>query len=159
LLPGCGGDGPRDQARVATVTSHSTGTVHVQPRPKPQRRQPPAGDLCRSQLGSFVGSMDGLRRRLAVGVTYDQYVAEVRAIGSTYRKISSDALEIGCLTAVGTPGEKAFNRYIQSANEWGDCISRPGCETARIEPALQRRWRIADRLLSEAEDGLEAVSR
>jgi len=118
----------------------------------------PAGDVCQSQLGSFVGSMDGLRRRLAVGVTYDQYVAEVRGIRSTYGEIPTEKLRIDCLTAVATPGEKAFNRYIEAANDWGECVSELGCGSAEIEPALQRRWRIASHLLSEAEDGLKATA-
>jgi hypothetical protein len=100
--------------------------------------------------------MDGLRRRLAVGVTYDQYVAEVRGIRSTYGKIPIERLQIDCLTHVATPGEKAFNRYIEGANEWGECVSEPGCETASIEPVLQRRWRVASHFLSEAQDGLRA---
>jgi hypothetical protein len=118
----------------------------------------PAGDLCQSQLGSFVGSMDGLRRRLAVGVTYDQYVAEVRGIRSTYGEIPTQRLRIDCLTAVATPGEKAFNRYIEAANEWGECVSELGCGSAEIEPVLQRRWRIASHFLSEAQDGLRSIA-
>jgi len=117
----------------------------------------PAGDLCQSQLGSFVGSMDGLRRRLAVGVTYDQYVAEVRGIRSTYGKIPVGELQVDCLSLVATPGEKAFNRYIEGANDWGECVSELGCGTTKIEPVLQRRWRTASHFVSEAEDGLHAT--
>ncbi len=118
----------------------------------------PAGDLCQSQLGSFVGSMDGLRRRLAVGITYDQYVAEVRGIRSTYGKIPVHKLQADCLGLVATPGEKAFNRYIEGANDWGECVSELGCGTTEIEPLLQRRWRIASHFLSEAQDGLRAIA-
>ncbi|HET8955135.1 MAG TPA: hypothetical protein VFN18_05705 [Solirubrobacterales bacterium] len=120
-------------------------------------RHVPAGDLCQSQLGSFVGSMDGLRRRLAVGVTYDQYVAEVRGIRSTYGEIPTEELRIDCLTTVATPGEKAFNRYIEAGNDWGECVSELGCGSAEIEPVLQRRWRIASHFLSEAQDGLKTA--
>ena len=102
--------------------------------------------------------MDGLRRRLAVGVTYDQYVAEVRGIRSTYGEIPIENLEIDCLTLVATPVEKAFNRYIEAANDWGDCVSELGCATTTIEPVLQRRWRIASHFLSEAQDGLGAIA-
>ena len=119
----------------------------------------PAGDLCQSQLGGFVGSMDGLRRRLAVGVTYDQYVAEVRGIRSTYGEIPVDRLQVDCLARVATPGEKAFNRYIEGANDWGECVSELGCGTTEIEPVLQRRWRIASHFLSEAQNGLRAIAR
>ena len=117
----------------------------------------PAGDLCQSQLGSFVGSMDGLRRRLAVGITYDQYVAEVRGIRSTYGKIPIDRLQIDCLTAVATPGEKAFNRYIEAADDWGECVSEAGCSSADVEPVLQRRWRVASHFLTEAKNGLNGA--
>lgn len=100
--------------------------------------------------------MDSLRRRLAVGLTYDQYVAEVRGIGSTYRKILIERVEIDCLGAVGEPAETAFNRYIEAANDWGACVSEAGCGSAAVEPVLQRRWRIASHFLSQAKDGLSA---
>jgi hypothetical protein len=101
--------------------------------------------------------MASLRRRLAVGVTYDQYVAEVRGIRSTYRKIPIERVEIDCLDAVGAAAEKAFNRYIEAANDWGDCVSEVGCSSETIEPVLQRRWRIASHFLSEADEGLAAT--
>jgi len=102
--------------------------------------------------------MDGLRRRLAVGVTYDQYVAEVRGIRSTYGKIPTDRVQIDCLMAVATPGEKAFNRYIEAANDWGECVAELGCGSAEVEPVLQRRWRIASHFLTEAREGLDSAS-
>ncbi|HET9677069.1 MAG TPA: hypothetical protein VFP21_06150, partial [Solirubrobacterales bacterium] len=92
LLPGCGGGGS-DSTSAPTVTSraattepksqNSAGKKKVQPA----KEHASAGGPCQDQLGSFVASMDSLRRRLAVGLTYDQYVAEVRGIRSTYRKI------------------------------------------------------------------------
>jgi hypothetical protein len=123
-----------------------------------KRRRPPGGDLCQSQIGGFLGSMDSLRRRLAVGVTYDQYVNEIHAVRSTYRDVPTAKLQIDCVGAVGVPAEKAFNRYIEAANEWGDCVSEVGCGSAEIEPVLQRRWRIASHFLSEAQQGLRSAS-
>lgn len=161
VLGGCGSGGS-DTTTEATVASDETArttekaTAPERPIGAGKPRHVPAGDLCQSQLGGFVGSMDGLRRRLAVGVTYDQYVAEVRGIRSTYGEIPIDRLRIDCLSAVATPGEKAFNRYIEAANDWGECVSELGCGSAEIEPVLQRRWRIASHFLSEAEDGLKA---
>ncbi|MGN6217117.1 MAG: hypothetical protein ACTHN7_09220 [Solirubrobacterales bacterium] len=161
LLCGCsGGDStaggsPTVTSRESTRPATTASTKQAQPK---RQRRPRAGSLCQSQLGSFVGSMDGLRRRLAVGVTYDQYVNEVHAIDSTYRDVPVDEVEIDCLTAVGTPAEKAFNRYIEAANDWGECVSEAGCSSATVEPVLQRRWRIASHLLAEAEDGLREVS-
>lgn len=153
LLSGCG-DESSDSTREATITGPSTTTRAERPRPRPAGRPAPGGNLCQSQLGSFVGSLDGLRRRLAVGVTYDQYVAEVRGIRSTYGEIPFERLQVDCLGAVGTPSEKAFNRYIEGANDWGECVSELGCDTATIEPVLQRRWRVASHFLAEARDGL-----
>jgi hypothetical protein len=155
VLPGCGG-GESDSTDGETIASRAAATTTTQQtRPAPAGRPAPGGNLCQSQLGSFVGAMDGLRRRLAVGVTYDQYVAEVKGIRSAYGKIPLEKLRIDCLTAVGTPSEKAFNRYIEGANDWGECVSELGCDTATIEPVLQRRWRVASHFLSEARDGLD----
>jgi len=101
--------------------------------------------------------MEALRKRLAVGVTYDQYIDEIHAVRSTYRKIPVEALPIDCLAAVGTPGEHAFNRYIEAANDWGECVSQAGCEAGQVEPVLQRKWRIAAHYLDEAGAGLRRV--
>ncbi|MDQ3724755.1 MAG: hypothetical protein M3335_02505 [Actinomycetota bacterium] len=156
FLLGCGSDDPDSTSEMTISTPTTTTTAAEKPPPERKRRHAPAGDLCQSQLGSFVGSMDGLRRRLAVGVTYDQYVAEVRGIRSTYGEIPIEKLGIGCLSGVGEPGEKALNRYIEGANDWGECVSEAGCDTATIEPVLQRRWRVASHFLGEAQDGLRA---
>lgn len=158
LLPGCGGSGD-DATSAATVSSGEPAKVAKDPQSKQGEKQRPAsaGGRCQNQVGSFVASMDSLRRRLAVGVTYDQYVAEVRGIRSTYGEIPIERVQIDCLNAVGSPAEKALNRYIEAANDWGDCVSELGCESATIEPVLQRRWRIASHFLSEATDGLRAT--
>ncbi|HYH53554.1 MAG TPA: hypothetical protein VD761_05435 [Solirubrobacterales bacterium] len=156
LLSACGGDGAETSGE-AVVTSRAITTTPSKP-PAPRDGRAPAGERCRSQIGGFVGSMDGLRRRLAVGVTYDQYVAEVRGIRSTYEEIPTPKLQIDCLALVATPSEKAFNRYIEGANDWGECVSELGCETASIEPVLQRRWRVASHFLSAAKDGLNATT-
>lgn len=158
LLAGCG-DGGSGSTGTATITSRATTTAK-EPREKDAKQKPPSGAAgpCQSQLGGFVASMDSLRRRLAVGLTYDQYVAEVRGIRSIYRKIPTDRVEIDCLSGVGTPGEKAFNGYIEAANDWGDCVSEAGCSSEVVEPVLQRRWRIASRSLSEADEALSAAA-
>jgi hypothetical protein len=156
LLSGCGGGGSDGaETTIATVTGEAVTTVPQRPIP---RHEKPAAGPCQIQLGSFVASMDSLRRRLAAGVTYDQYVAEVRGIRSTYKKIPIERVEIDCLDAVGTPAEKAFNRYIEAANDWGDCVSEVGCGSETVEPLLQRRWRIASHFLSKADDGLDAIA-
>jgi hypothetical protein len=167
LLPaGCGGGGPdTTSAGAGTVARRpaAKGVTTTTPRKRLKQAESPrhaaAGSSCQGQLGGFVGSMDSLRRRLAVGVTYDQYVNEVDAIRSTYARIPAEEVAIDCLAAVGTPAEKAFNRYIEAANDWGGCVSEAGCESGAVEPALQRRWRIASHFLAEAENGLRASTR
>jgi hypothetical protein len=101
--------------------------------------------------------MDALRRRLAVGVSYDQYANEVEAVRASYRRIPVPQLRFACLQAAATPGEQAFNQYIDAANEWGDCVGEAGCDAASVEPALQRRWRIASHLVTEAHHGLQSL--
>jgi hypothetical protein len=157
ILGGCGGGGSNPPAKTdATVTSPAITTTTAEADAKRRRQQQPAGGPCQSQLGSFVASMDSLRRRLAVGVTFDQYAAEVRGIRSTYLEIPVGQVEINCLSAVATPAERAFNRYIEAADDWGECVSEAGCSSETVEPLLQRRWRIASHFLSEADDGLNA---
>jgi hypothetical protein len=160
LYCGCGGGGSAtggSDTITSGASTHPATTTGKTTSAKKQQHSARAGSPCQGQLGSFVGSMDGLRRRLAVGVTYEQYVDEVHAIGSTYHHIPTGAVEIDCLAAVGTPAEKAFNRYIEAANDWGGCVGEAGCESATIEPVLQRRWKIASHLLSEAQQGLRAI--
>lgn len=156
-LAGCGGSGS-GSTDSSTIASHPAATAAEKPRPQQGKKKarPRPGGPCQTQLGSFVASMDSLRRRLAVGVTFDQYLAEVRGIRSTYEKIPIDQVEIDCLSAVGTPSEQAFNRYIEAADDWGECVSEAGCSSATVEPVLQRRWRIASHFLSEADEGLNA---
>jgi len=164
-LAGCGGSGAApsaDRGTGTTAPAHAAadaadGTTTTARQRRQVRRPAPAGELCQAQLGGFLSSMDALRRRLAVGVTYEQYVDEIDAVRDTYRKIPSRELALDCLGAAGAPGEKAFNRYIDAANGWGRCISETGCDSAAIEPVLQRKWRVASHLLREAEDGLRRV--
>jgi hypothetical protein len=127
--------------------------------------EPPAADaprsaakLCQGQVGGFIGSMDSLRRRLVVGLAYEQYVDEVEGVRASYRRIPTDDLGVECLTEVGTPAEKAFNRYIDAGNSWGECVGEAGCESATVEPVLQRQWRVAARFLSLARRGLADLS-
>jgi hypothetical protein len=156
LLSACGSSG--SDASGATLASGAgratSAKTPSQPKTQKKPHRPPAGNLCQSQIGGFIGSMDSLRRRLAVGVTYEQYVDEINGIRSTYRDVPAGKLQIDCAGPVGVPSEKAFNRYILAANQWGECISEAGCGSAEVEPVLQRQWRIASHFLSEAQQGL-----
>jgi hypothetical protein len=149
-LAGCGG------GRTGTAAEHGE-TAPGMRGPTSSRSSSTsrtATKLCQGQVGGFLGSMDSLRRRLVVGLAYEQYVDEVEAVRAAYRRIPADELRIDCLTGVGTPAEKGFNQYIDAANDWGECVGEAGCESATVEPLLQRRWRIASGLLSRAHRGL-----
>jgi len=52
-------------------------------------------------------------------------------------------LELPCLIAAGTPGEKALDQYIEAANEWRECRADISCGTYTIEPRLQRACDLA----------------
>jgi hypothetical protein len=156
-LSSCGGDGPAT-AKSATAESDGAKTEgSVQNRADLARQRPkpvaPSG-RCQTQVGGFIRAMDELRRNLAVGLSYEQYVAEMKAIRSAYDGIPSERVALGCLKAAGTPGESGLNEYIAAANTWTKCVETPGCESATIEAKLQERWRKASRYLSKAQTGL-----
>jgi hypothetical protein len=138
-LSACGGGGESTTtAKTAAATS------------KQQARAKPAGDPCRRQVGGFLRSMTALRGSLAVGLSYEQYAAAMHGVRAAYDKVPVERLTLDCLSATGTPAERALNRYTDAANAWGECLAEAGCTTASIEHALQRRWRVASRYLSEA---------
>ncbi len=144
VLSGCGDDG--------TATAHKEATAQVEAGESAQQASP----RCAAQIGTFVDSLDTLRRRLAVGLTYEEYVDEVRRLRRVYRDVPVDRLGVGCVLAAGAPGESAFNEYIDAANAWGECLATAGCETASVEPELQRGWERASDRLSEAQAGLRS---
>jgi hypothetical protein len=139
FLPACGEDG----TTAADTTSRTA------------RAAPPATgrDSCRGQLHDFLGSMDVLRTRLARGLSYDQYLAEVKAVRHSYDRIDAHRLGLDCLLAAGGSGERAFNLYLDAANAWGDCLATVTCDTASVEPSLQRKWALASTRLSAAQRG------
>jgi hypothetical protein len=139
ILPACGDE--RTVAADRTVASSGA--------------KAPTGDKrCLGQLRTFIDSMDALRDRLAVGLNYEDYLHEVRAVKGVYDGIPVDRLTIGCLAVVGTPGERALNRYLDAANTWGNCLATASCETESIEAKLQRKWALASDQLSSAQRGL-----
>jgi hypothetical protein len=146
-LPACGS---------GSGAAGKTGTAahHAGPDRPPAHALSGIAARCQGQVGGFIGSMDALRRRLAVGLAYEQYVHEVEGVRAAYRRIPADRLAIDCLNEVGAPGERGFDVYIDAANTWGKCVGEAGCEAATVEPVLQRKWRVASRLLSEAHRGL-----
>jgi hypothetical protein len=138
-LSACGGSGG-STTTAATVTAVARQRTHSNP----------AGDPCRRQVGGFLRSMTALRSNLAVGLSYEQYAAEMHGVRAAYDKVPIGQLALDCLYATGAPAEQALNRYTDAANAWGECLAEAGCTTASIEHALQRKWRIASHYLSEA---------
>jgi hypothetical protein len=77
----------------------------------------------------------------------------VKGAKSAYESVPVGQLELPCLAAVGTPGEKALNQYIEAANVWRECRADVSCGTYTIEPRLQRKWRVASHYIAVAHEG------
>jgi hypothetical protein len=159
-LASCGGGGPATAKSASAEGAGEKTEGSVQSRADLARQRPrpvaPRG-RCETQVGGFVDAMDQLRRNLAIGLSYEQYVAEMRAIRSAYDAIPTERVALGCLKAAGTPGESGLNEYIAAGNTWTECVETPGCESATIEAELQQRWRKASRDLSKAQLGLRRL--
>lgn len=140
LLPGCGGG--------SAATAESAGPSQVKQQAKVEA---PTGRPCPAQLGTFVKTLDALRHQLAVGLSYEQYAARVKALRRGYDDLPIDRLTLACLKTTGTPAEAAFDKYVDAANAWGECLADAACTTATIEPVLQRKWRLASGLLSKVQ--------
>jgi len=139
-LSACGGSGgaTAEGTTAATAAAKTPQEAHSAGRP------------CPASLRAFAGSLDSMRRQLAVGLSYDQYAARVGKLRGDYDEIPVERLTIACLAATGTPAEQAFNQYVDAVNAWGECLADAACTTAAVEPVLQRRWRLASHLLSQA---------
>jgi hypothetical protein len=110
-----------------------------------------AAPSCSSQLDPFLGQLNDLRRSLVVGVSYEQYVAELETVRRSYAKLPVDQLDFACLSGAAASAEESFDAYLAAANTWGDCVSEAGCETASLEPRLQREWHAAAAALRKAQ--------
>jgi hypothetical protein len=108
---------------------------------------------CQDQLGGLLRSLSTLRRRLAIGLTYDRYLYDVRKVNATYEAVPVDLLTLNCVIDVATPSERALNHYIDAVNIWGDCLATTGCDSSSVEPELQRKWQRASGLISVANRG------
>jgi hypothetical protein len=139
-------------AEVKTTPAESNTTATRSP---PAKRPTASAPACSRQLGGFLSELDHLRKSLVIGVSYEQYVAELGTVRRTYAKVPVDALSFSCLSGPATAGEESFDGYLAAANVWGDCVSEAGCETPGLEPRLQREWRDAARHLRAAQRGAE----
>jgi hypothetical protein len=138
-LSACGGGGSTTTTTAAAVSPTTPGV-----------KAGPTDNPCRRQVGGFLKSMKALRGNLAVGLSYEQYAAEMKLLRAAYGRVPVEQLTLDCLYATGAPAERALNEYADAANAWGECLAEAGCTTASIEGALQRKWRIASHYLSEA---------
>jgi hypothetical protein len=143
LLTGCG-DGT-----AATAGGNAPAQTTAASRPAPPKPEP-ATLGCPARVDAFVEAMASLRRQLAIGLSYEQYAARVKALRHDHERIPVDHLALACLRTTGTPAEAALNKYVDAANAWGECLADAACTTATIEPVLQRKWRLASHFLAEA---------
>jgi len=144
-LPGCGGD-TSAQAGDPTIST-PTAKARVKAATSPRNKR------CQKQVGGFLEAMDELRERLVNGLSYEEYVAAIGAIRARYDEVPVNDLAVPCLIGSGTPGEKAFTKYIDAANSWGECIGEGGCDAPTVEPVLQKQWKVAAHFLDEANRG------
>lgn len=158
-LASCGGGSSPASAGAGTDAA-ATPTVKSRAELARERPRPPVpGVRCQAQVGGFLSAMEGLRKRLVAGLSYSQYISQLRAIRRAYDTIPAARVGLGCLRAAGTPGERGLNEYIAASNTWTDCVEVPGCASASIETQLQDQWRVASRYLSKAQDGLRRLGR
>jgi hypothetical protein len=138
-LAGCGRGGGTTTEGPTTVESFS---------PKPAKES-----ACGEGLTRFVRSLDGLRDQLAVGLTYDQYLENVRKLQRAYGEIPVEEEPPSCVVGAGVPAEKALNQHVKAANAWGDCLAE-SCDLPSVEPEIKRRWARASVLITDAQEGL-----
>lgn len=107
-------------------------------------------DACRSELSAFADDLAEVDARLDVGMSLNEYSDLVSDASVSYSRIDVDNLSGDCLTA-GAKLESAFNQYSRAVDTWDDCVWDDWCDTDSIDPRLQRHWRKATDLISEAE--------
>jgi len=150
VLGSCGG-----AAAPAPSRAERTGsTVSAPAAVKSAGASAKSRHACHHELGPFIASLTALRDDLARGLSYDDYLAQVRGTRAIYAKVSPKRVPAGCLVVNGGPAERAFNLYIDAANAWGDCLATVTCSTRSIEPRLQRKWALAEHRLALAGKGL-----
>jgi hypothetical protein len=143
ILPGCGG-------QAAPAAGTGTGSARGL-----ELAAPAVTRTCRTQLHGLLGSMDELRGKLAVGLSYGAYLHHVKALQAAYDGVPVDRLELSCLVRSGTPAERALNLYLAAANTWGECLTSASCDSESVEPKLQRKWALASTRLSSAQRALQ----
>ena len=149
-LPACGSQAPASPEPSAARTTLSSGETI------PGTQPTAAPTACARGLTGLVEQLEHLRRSLVIGVSYEQYVSELGTVRRSYERVPVGKLDLACVSGPATSAEESFDGYLAAANDWGDCVSQSGCETASLEPKLQRRWLVAAKLLAEARRALES---
>lgn len=126
------------------------------PKPAPTAKPAAKSASCASHLSGFLDQLEHLRRSLVIGVSYEQYVAELGTVRRSYEQVPVGRLDLACVSGAASRAEESFDGYLAAANAWGDCVSEAGCETAALEPKLQREWRAAAKRLAAAKQALAA---
>jgi hypothetical protein len=153
-LPACG-----SESSAATEPSAASTTA---PDPGPSLTTAEKGTArtaCASGLDGFLSELEHLRRSLVIGVSYEQYVAELATVRRSYRRVPVANLDLACVAGAAAGAERSFDGYLAAANAWGDCVSEAGCETASLEPRLQHEWRLAAKQLAAAKRRLTPADR
>ena len=111
---------------------------------------------CGDRLNALVAQLEHLRRSIAIGVSYEQYVAELETVRESYQRVPVGELGLACVSGPASSAERSFDGYLAAANTWGECVSEADCKTEVLEPKLQRKWRTAAGQLAAAQQALEA---
>jgi hypothetical protein len=125
-------------------------------KPSPGGKPAATSASCAAHLGGFVAALEHLRRSLAIGVSYEQYVSELATVRRSYEQVPVGKLDLACVAGAAKGAEESFDGYLAAANTWGDCVSEAGCETAELEPKLQHEWQAAAKRLTTAKHSLAA---
>jgi len=152
-LPACGSESSAAPETSTATTIESRGEKKVES--PPPRETKARSSACAGHLNGFLDQLEHLRRNLAIGVSYEQYVAELGTVRRSYEAVPVADLDLACLSGAAASAESAFDGYLAAANTWGDCVSDAGCETAALEPELQHLWRLAANQLAAARQALE----
>ncbi len=157
-LPACGSQSSAAPEPTTTQSARSAPPAAHAPAKTGAGRPAARGAsaTCTGGLDGFLAELEHLRRSLAIGVSYEQYVAELGTVRKSYQQVPVAELDLACVSGPAASAEESFDGYLAAANTWGDCVSEAGCETAALEPRLQREWRAAAKRLAAAKQELGA---
>lgn len=111
----------------------------------------PDGRSPRRREGTVVAARRGLN--------YTDYSEKVADVNVVYNDIDygSDPDQLGCITDVGLPLEKAVNQYVSAYRVWNGCFEDINCDNDSIDGALQSRWAKAGKAVDRAYRALQRL--